>query len=118
MRVTDRDLRRILEAPFTPRHWRALWGIVVVFEAPGAALARYLSNRGRYPWRPTLRTPLGRVQVTLNDRHDLLTVNEVFCRRDYGNSTHRTVVDIGANVGFASLFFLTRSAETRVWAFE
>jgi hypothetical protein len=54
--------------------------------------------------------PLGRIEVTLADRHDLQTVNEVFCRRDYGSSAHRTVVDIGANVRLATLFFLTRSS--------
>jgi FkbM family methyltransferase len=45
-------------------------------------------------------------------------VNEIFCRRDYGGRAHRTVVDIGANVGLASLFFLTRSPDARVWAYE
>ena len=89
-----------------------------VFDEPGAAFLRYVTNRGTYPWRPTLKTPLGRVEVTLADRHDLLTLNEIFCRRDYGSTAHRTVVDIGANVGFASLFFLTRGQQTRVWAFE
>jgi FkbM family methyltransferase len=88
------------------------------FEDPLAALARYLTNRGTYPWRAALQTPLGPQTVTLADRHDLLTINEIFCRRDYGSRTHRRVVDIGANVGFGVLFFLTRNAEAYVWAFE
>ena len=118
MRIADRDIRRLLLAPFALRHWRALRGIVRTFDDPRAALIRYLTNGGQYPWLPTVRTPLGPIQVILADRHDLLTVNEIFCRQDYGASRNRTVVDIGANVGFATLFFLTRSPETRVWAFE
>lgn len=118
MRIRDRYVSRILAAPLHVRHWRALIGILSTFGNPVAALARYLANSGSYPWSTTLRTPLGRVHVILEDRHDLLTLNEIFCRRDYGSRAHRTVVDIGANVGFATLFFLTRSPEARVWAFE
>jgi FkbM family methyltransferase len=54
----------------------------------------------------------------LASRHDLLTVNEIFCRRDYGRGPYRTVIDIGANIGLASLYFLTRAEEVRVWAVE
>lgn len=118
MRIRDRDAARVLAAPFDVRHWRALRGIALTFDDPLAALTRYLHNSGQYPWSPKLRTPLGPVRVRLFDRHDLLTANEIFCRQDYGASKHRTVVDIGANVGLATLFFLTRSPETRVWAFE
>lgn len=119
MRIHDRDVRRILAAPFEPRHWRALWRLFRVHEQPFRALARYLTNGGRYPWRPGLRTPLGVVRPELTSYHDLLTVNEVFCRQDYGDGEGvRTVVDIGANVGLAALFFLTRSPEVRVWCCE
>jgi FkbM family methyltransferase len=118
MRVADRAIGRIATAPFEIRHWRALLGILRTFDSPAAAFLRYISNRGVYPWRVLLRTPMGPVLVTLWDRHDLLTVNEVFCRLDYGSGAARTVVDIGGNRGFASLFFLTRDPQTRVWIYE
>jgi len=117
-RVFDRDPRWIAQAPFQRRHWRALAGIIRTFDQPAEALRRYLSNSGSYPWRPQLHTPIGPVSPLLVTRHDLLTVNEVFCRRDYGRGPYDTVVDIGANIGLASLYFLTRSPSTRVWAFE
>jgi FkbM family methyltransferase len=51
--------------------------------------------------------------------HDVRTVNEVFCRQDYGDGTDvRLVVDIGANIGVASLFFLSRRPNVRVIAVE
>ena len=90
-----------------------------VYEQPVRALARYLSNSGHYPWQPGLRTPSGVVRPVLTSYHDLLTVNEVFCRQDYGDGAAvDTVVDIGANVGLATLFFLTRSDRVRVWCCE
>src|SRR4051812_8345280 len=119
MRVHDRDLRRILAAPLERRHWRALRRTFVVHQRPWVALWRYLTNGGDYPWRPHLHTPLGVVAPELSSYHDLLTVNEVFCRHDYGDGSGvRTVVDVGANVGLAALFFLTRSPDVRVWCCE
>lgn len=119
MRVRDRDVRAVIVAPFRRKHWSALRRMFVVYDQPVRALLRYLANSGSYPWTPTLRTPTGPVQPMLMSRHDLLTVNEIFCRNDYGNGDGvRVVVDIGANVGMAALFFLTRSSGTRVYCFE
>jgi FkbM family methyltransferase len=119
VRIRDRDLRRIAGAPFDLRHWRALRRMFRVYEHPLAATRRYLGNSGSYPWSPGLRTPLGVVRPELTSYHDLLTVNEVFCRNDYGHARDvRAVVDVGANVGLAALFFLTRSPDVRVWCCE
>jgi FkbM family methyltransferase len=50
---------------------------------------------------------------------DLSTVFGVFCREDYRlDGAPRIVVDIGANIGVASVYFLTRSKDTFVYAFE
>jgi len=118
-RLRDRSLSALVAAPLQRRHWLTLVNMVRTYDQPAAALARYLWNGGRYPWQPGLRTPLGPVTPLLQSYHDLLTVNEVFCRRDYGDAKDcTTVVDIGANVGLAALFFLTRSARTRVWCVE
>jgi FkbM family methyltransferase len=90
-----------------------------IYDRPLAALARYLSNSGRYPWTIILSTPIGSVRVTLADRHDLLTVNEVFCRQDYGpGAASGVTVDVGANVGLAALYFLTRGRAARVVCVE
>lgn len=119
MRVRDRDVGRILRAPLQGRHWRGLARATTTYRSPGTALCRYLSNGGAYPWRPRLRTPLGEVRPELHSYHDLLTIQEVFCRRDYGDAAdYKLVVDIGANVGLATLFFLTRNAQCRAVCFE
>jgi FkbM family methyltransferase len=56
--------------------------------------------------------------VELTSRHDLLTVAEIFCRGDYDPVAGRNVVDIGANIGIASLYFLTRDSDVTVTCFE
>ncbi len=56
--------------------------------------------------------------IRLYSRHDLLTVNEIFCRLDYGTEAPALVVDVGANIGLAALFWLTRRPDCRVWCYE
>lgn len=117
-RILDRDIFWILKAPVERRHWRALWGLLTKVEPGPETLRRYLSQRGAYPWDVKLRTPAGSVPVRLYSRHDLLTVNEIFCRMDYGEEAPALVIDIGANIGLAALFWLTRRQDSRVWCYE
>ena len=82
-------------------------------------LGRFLLARGSYPSRLSVRTPLGPFEVELRHRDDLLTVNEIFVREDYAcPSSIRVAVDIGANVGIASLYFLTRNQDVRSYCVE
>jgi FkbM family methyltransferase len=62
---------------------------------------------------------MGIVSPTLYSYHDLLTVNEIFCRQDYKvDPNARVVVDIGANIGISGLYFLTRNPNVRCHLFE
>ncbi len=117
-RVTDRELSSIALAPFQARHWRALRTGLRDIRPAAQFFWRYLSQRGIYPWTVAIRTPTGDVSTTLYSRHDLLTVNEVFCRQDYPVPTGPLVVDIGANIGISALYFLTRRHDVRVWCYE
>jgi len=67
-----------------------------------------------------LRTPAGLVTPTCFSHHDLLTINEIFCRGDYGAPRDQTgiVVDIGSNIGISALYFLTRNAQAKVYCCE
>ena len=80
---------------------------------------RYLFNAGGYPHRATVKTPLGPVDVMLYSSHDLLTLNEIFCRLDYvAIPGTRVVVDIGSNIGISALYFLTRAENVFCHLFE
>jgi FkbM family methyltransferase len=80
---------------------------------------RYFTPGGSYPHRCEVRTPLGVVAPTLQSQHDMITVNEIFCREDYRvGDEAEVVVDIGSNIGISALYFLTRSERATVRLFE
>ena len=115
----NRQLGRICSAPFQRRHYRAVINMARVCEDFSGTLGRYLSENGEYPYDLGLRTPIGRVSVRLYSPHDLLTVNEIFCRVDYpADSGTRVVVDLGSNVGISALYFLTRNPRSRCYLYE
>ncbi len=80
---------------------------------------RYLTARGEYPYSIKVRTPVGLIEIILYTHHDILTVNEIFCRMDYpaGDQT-KVVVDLGSNIGVSALYFLTRNNESKCYLFE
>jgi FkbM family methyltransferase len=121
MRLGHRGMRRVLVAPFHRGHYRAALGMARRYplrDLPGNA-RRYLVAGGEYPYVCRVRTPSGMVAPTLYSSHDILTVNEIFCREDYRCGRDlRVAVDVGANIGISALYFLTRNATARVYAFE
>lgn len=104
---------------FDGANWRAFARAPAVYVHPVESMRRYLTAAGQYPWRCELRTPRGRLAPELSSYHDLVTVNEVFCREDYrAGSDLGAVVDIGSNVGLSAMYFLSRNATSQVWCFE
>ena len=100
-------------------NYLALWRMARVYPDFLDNARRYFSGGGSYPYRPEVRTPTGVVAPTLYTSHDLLTLNEVFCRLDYAASPDvDVVVDIGANIGISALYFLTRNRTSRCYLFE
>lgn len=119
MRINDRDLKDIATFLFRKRNYVAFANMVRLYPRFPYAFVRYLLNRGSYPYKIKIRTPLGMVSPTLYSYHDLLTVNEIFCRQDYKASRDvKAVVDIGSNIGISALYFLTRNKEARCYLFE
>ncbi len=121
MNVGGRSVARIARAPLTRAHWRALAGMTRVYpplRLPEVA-GRYLTISGRYPYECEIRTPVGPVRPLLDTPDDLRTVNEIFARQDYRvPETLAVAVDVGANIGLASLYFLTRNDSSRVYCIE
>lgn len=113
-----RDVRRRWSAPLRPRNYRAAWSTLLTSRTPADSLRRYVTGSGDYPWRVDLRTPTGPVELLVPHPHDVRTVNEVFHRHDYGHGTPEVVVDVGGNIGVSAVWFLSRSASTRVHVWE
>jgi FkbM family methyltransferase len=107
--------RQLLE----PSNYRALGAMARVSTQPLHFAHAYFLGAGTYPTSCPVRTPVGVVAPTVYSHHDVITVNEVFCRGDYRLAPKaRVVVDIGSNIGISALYFLTRSPQVRVECFE
>lgn len=103
-----KDERRWLSAPFRPEATEP-WHTLTTYTWPFEALDRYVRGSGDYPWTAGLRTPTGPVQLRVPHPHDVRTVNEIFCRRDYGSDAPEVMVDIGGTIGVSATFWLSRS---------
>jgi FkbM family methyltransferase len=115
----DRPLGFIAREAVRPSNWAALARMPRRYTHFVDGARRYFTPGGTYPYRCEIRTPLGIVAPTLHSQHDMITVNEIFCREDYGvGDEAQVVVDVGSNIGISALYFLTRSESSRVWLYE
>jgi FkbM family methyltransferase len=104
---------------FTNRdNWRSALNIFLTIRRPlrfivAIALGKTLAH-------VSVRTPVGRVRIALRNHESLKTLFSIFCRGDY--STDSTgpyfFMDVGANVGIASAYFLSRNPLNVVTCFE
>jgi FkbM family methyltransferase len=115
----NRNLKKILTAAFQKRHYIALVNMSKLYPNFLENLWRYLTGRGQYPYDIKVRTPVGIISMRLYSHHDLLTVNEIFCRHDYfADTSLRYVVDLGSNIGISALYFLTRNSNSKFILYE
>ena len=114
-----RSLSQIVKALFGKQHYIALWNMLLNYPSFFNILFHYLTGYGRYPSKISIRTPVGLISPTLYSHHDLLTVNEIFCRQDY-KATHEIsiVVDLGSNIGISALYWLTRNRTSKCYLYE
>ncbi|WP_395307841.1 FkbM family methyltransferase [Mycobacterium sp. AMU20-3851] len=119
MQVAGRSIGKIAGSVLQRRHYVAARNMIKVYEHPVDIFRRYLSGSGDYPTTVRLRTPLGWVSLQLYTAHDLLTVNEIFCRSDYqAGPADRVIVDFGSNIGISAAYFLSRNPDAFVYLFE
>jgi FkbM family methyltransferase len=115
----DRPIGFVLRNAVQRENWQALARMPRVYPRFPENAWRYFTGGGGYPYDCAVRTPLGVVRPRLWTSHDLLTVNEVFCRLDYAAPRDvRVVVDVGSNIGLSALYFLTRNERARLHAYE
>lgn len=119
MKIGQRQPSEYTEAAFQPQHYRALFNMWLLYPRFCENVWRYFSGRGNYPYDIQVKTPTGPVTIRLHSYHDILTVNEIFCRQDYpAGEGLRTVLDLGSNIGISALFFLTRNRQSRCILYE
>ena len=119
MKLGKRSLKQILKAVLAPQHYIALWRSLVVYQHPWDGIKRYFFAKGTYPIDLPIKTPTGLISPKLYWHYDMLTVNEVFCRKDYqADKEIKVVVDLGSNIGLSALYFLTRNTASYCYLFE
>lgn len=117
--IGNRSIKKILKAATLRQHYIALFNMGRLYPRFFENLWRYLTAKGSYPYQITVRTPVGPVSMQLYSHHDLLTVNEIFCRQDYfADASLRHVIDLGSNIGISALYFLTRNADSNCILYE
>jgi FkbM family methyltransferase len=108
--IGNRSLKKLLSAAFKKQHYVALANMARRYPRFAENLWRYLTGAGEYPYDIAVRTPVGLKSIRLYSHHDLLTVNEIFCREDYfADRSLRYVIDLGSNIGISAVYFLTRN---------
>ena len=115
----NRRLKQVLKAFVGRQHYIALVNMYRHYPEWRDNFLRYLTGGGHYPYHIQVKTPAGMICPTLYSHHDLLTVNEIFCRLDYFASDDiKTIVDLGSNIGISALYFLTRNTASKCYLYE
>lgn len=115
----NRSVKQILSAITGKQHYIALINMMRLYPRFVRNLIRYLTASGKYPYDIKVRTPSGTVTPRLYTSHDLLTVNEIFCRLDYAAQLNtKVVIDIGSNIGISALYFMTRNDMSQCYLYE
>ena len=101
-----------------PHNWRALIRAGFVIANPILLLWNIWR---RHPLSYVdIKTPTGPLRVHLRNFESFRTCFSIFCRLDYETDSQsaRAFLDVGANVGIASLYFLSRHSRNQVFCFE
>jgi FkbM family methyltransferase len=99
-------------------NWQAIPRAFAVLPNPVELL--WHAGRGTFPEQIQVRSPTGPLMIGLRNFESLKTCYSVFCREDYKTSPSRSFIalDLGANIGVAALYFLSRNRTNRVRCYE
>lgn len=119
VQLGGRDIGKVTKALSERRHYHAAVNMVRLYKEPAQMFRRYLTSRGDYPFTTQVKTPSGWLDLRLFTAHDVLTVNEIFCREDYrAEPEDKVVVDFGSNIGISAAYFLSRGPGVHAYLFE
>jgi FkbM family methyltransferase len=119
VQIGGREVGTVTKALMERRHYHAALNMVRVYKEPAQMFRRYLTARGDYPFTCQVKTPSGLLDLRLFTPHDVLTVNEIFCREDYrAEPDDAVVVDFGSNIGISAAYFLSRGPNVHAYLFE
>jgi FkbM family methyltransferase len=116
---SGRNVKTVFQSMLQWRHYRAFINIVLYHWSPIEFLGRYLFKLGQYPCVQKLQCNNVELNLTAYSWHDILTLNEIFFRRDYPiDSGDKIIVDFGSNIGISAAYFLSASEGSFCYLFE
>jgi FkbM family methyltransferase len=119
VKLGRREVGTVTKALSERRHYHAALNMVRLYKQPAQMFGRYLTSGGDYPFTTQVKTPSGWLDLRLFTPHDVLTVNEIFCREDYrAEPEDKIVVDFGSNIGISAAYFLSRGPNVQAYLFE
>ncbi|MFN0065149.1 MAG: FkbM family methyltransferase [Chlamydiales bacterium] len=119
MLFSNRKNAVIVKSLFEKRHWVALKNMMLQAEAPLTFLKNYLKEKGKYPHVEKIRVRGNSIEIEVRSWHDLLTINEIFFRKDYPvKGDERCIVDFGSNIGVSALYFRSFAPQATLYLFE
>jgi FkbM family methyltransferase len=119
MKLGNRPATTVLGALFKRQHYIAARNMLAVYERPLEMFSRYLLGGGSYPAVIGVSSPMGPLPITAYSSHDILSINEIFCRHDYPcTAADRVFVDFGSNIGVSAAFFLSRDPASFAYLYE
>jgi FkbM family methyltransferase len=121
MKIGNRHLWTITGAVLQRRHYMALANMFRLADSPVKRLLQYLFRTGEYPQNMVVKTANQPVSISLYCHDDLLTLNEIFFRKDYATANPpnpRVIVDFGSNIGISAAFFLSEYQNAFAYLFE
>jgi len=118
--MTYRNLKTVAWLITRTENYIALFNFFKVYDQPIKEFYNELfGSNAVYPQIKSLKTPTGEIKIEIHNREDNSTINGLFIREDYKANTDKKIfVDMGANIGIASLYYLTRNKDTRVYSYE
>lgn len=114
-----RSWTRAFQSPFRVKNYISFVNLILRVSPRYELLSAYLWGKGQYPREFQVRAFGSKIAVTIFNAHDAITLIEVFCREDYRTDIDQKIfVDVGANIGIASLYFLMSNPRAIVYAYE
>lgn len=119
MKIGGRSPSTILCSMLQRRHYVALYNTFRKYQHPIEILSRYLLGTGEYPYSVMLKAEKKNFELTAYTKHDILTINEIFCRNDYKtDGQDNIIVDFGSNIGISAAYFLSNNIDSYAYLYE
>jgi len=98
-------------------NYLSFYRIFLVFKNPFYLIKILILKK--IPEKVVVKTPIGNIDLYIRNYESLKTIFSIFCRQDYHVGSHTThYLDIGANCGYAAMYFLCQNSKNTITCFE